>query len=72
MKKVAKICLMKYDGDIPSSLEGLLSLPGVGPKIAHLVKLAILLCFVKRETCFKSSQKVSCDYPATGFACSME
>ncbi|KAL1200350.1 Endonuclease III-like protein [Cardamine amara subsp. amara] len=37
VKKVAKICLMKYDGDIPSSLEELLSLPGVGPKIAHLV-----------------------------------
>ena len=37
MKKVAKICLMKYDGDIPRSLEELLSLPGVGPKIAHLV-----------------------------------
>ncbi|KAL0732368.1 hypothetical protein Bca4012_008577 [Brassica carinata] len=37
VKKVAKICLMKYDGDIPRSLEELLSLPGVGPKIAHLV-----------------------------------
>ncbi|XP_020869102.1 endonuclease III homolog 2, chloroplastic isoform X2 [Arabidopsis lyrata subsp. lyrata] len=37
VKKVAKICLMKYDGDIPRTLEELLSLPGVGPKIAHLV-----------------------------------
>lgn len=37
MKKVAKICLMEYDGDIPRTLEELLSLPGVGPKIAHLV-----------------------------------
>ncbi|CAH2038801.1 unnamed protein product [Thlaspi arvense] len=37
VKKVAEICLTKYDGDIPSSLEELLSLPGVGPKIAHLV-----------------------------------
>ncbi|KAG2260277.1 hypothetical protein Bca52824_079571 [Brassica carinata] len=37
VKKVAKICLTKYDGDIPRSLEELLSLPGVGPKIAHLV-----------------------------------
>ncbi|XP_006304736.2 endonuclease III homolog 2, chloroplastic isoform X1 [Capsella rubella] len=37
VKKVAKICLTKYDGDIPSTLEELLSLPGVGPKIAHLV-----------------------------------
>ncbi|XP_019059591.1 PREDICTED: endonuclease III homolog 1, chloroplastic [Tarenaya hassleriana] len=37
MKKVAKICLTKYDGDIPSSLEELLALPGIGPKMAHLV-----------------------------------
>ena len=37
MKKIAKICLAKYDGDIPNSLEGLLSLPGIGPKMAHLV-----------------------------------
>ena len=28
---------MKYDGDIPSSIEELLSLPGIGPKMAHLV-----------------------------------
>ncbi|KAG7653232.1 DNA glycosylase [Arabidopsis suecica] len=37
VKKVAKICLTKNDGDIPRTLEELLSLPGVGPKIAHLV-----------------------------------
>ncbi|TQE11681.1 hypothetical protein C1H46_002717 [Malus baccata] len=37
LKKVANICLTKYDGDIPSSLEELLSLPGIGPKMAHLV-----------------------------------
>lgn len=37
MKKIAKICLSKYNGDIPSSLEDLLSLPGIGPKMAHLV-----------------------------------
>ncbi|KAK8556181.1 hypothetical protein V6N13_064262 [Hibiscus sabdariffa] len=37
MKKIAKICLMKYDGDIPRSLEELLLLPGIGPKMAHLV-----------------------------------
>ncbi|KAK6266155.1 hypothetical protein QUC31_016992 [Theobroma cacao] len=37
VKKIAKICLMKYDGDIPSSLEELLLLPGIGPKMAHLV-----------------------------------
>lgn len=37
LKKIAKICLSKYDGDIPSSLEELLLLPGIGPKMAHLV-----------------------------------
>ncbi|KAK2976799.1 hypothetical protein RJ640_015794 [Escallonia rubra] len=37
MKKVARICLLKYDGDIPSTLEELLLLPGIGPKMAHLV-----------------------------------
>ncbi|KAG4973923.1 hypothetical protein AAZX31_11G125900 [Glycine max] len=37
LKKIANICLMKYDGDIPSSIEQLLLLPGIGPKMAHLV-----------------------------------
>ncbi|KAL6189002.1 hypothetical protein ACLB2K_040392 [Fragaria x ananassa] len=37
LKKIANICLVKYNGDIPSSLEELLSLPGIGPKMAHLV-----------------------------------
>ncbi|WJX69681.1 alpha,alpha-trehalase nth1, variant 2 [Trifolium repens] len=39
LKKIAHICLTKYDGDIPNSIEDLLSLPGVGPKIAHLVMI---------------------------------
>ncbi|XP_076896255.1 endonuclease III homolog 1, chloroplastic-like [Bidens hawaiensis] len=37
MKKIAKISLLKYNGDIPDTLEALLSLPGIGPKMAHLV-----------------------------------
>ncbi|XP_061374626.1 endonuclease III homolog 1, chloroplastic-like [Gastrolobium bilobum] len=37
LKKIANICLMKYDGDIPSSIEQLLLLPGIGPKMAYLV-----------------------------------
>ncbi|KAK7262573.1 hypothetical protein RJT34_30147 [Clitoria ternatea] len=37
LKKIANICLMKYGGDIPNSIEQLLSLPGIGPKMAHLV-----------------------------------
>ncbi|XP_060178631.1 endonuclease III homolog 1, chloroplastic-like isoform X2 [Lycium barbarum] len=39
LKQVAKICISKYDGDIPSSVDELLLLPGVGPKIAHLVMI---------------------------------
>ncbi|MED6160365.1 alpha,alpha-trehalase nth1 [Stylosanthes scabra] len=37
LKKIANICLTKYDGDIPSTIEQLLLLPGIGPKMAHLV-----------------------------------
>ncbi|KAH9606886.1 hypothetical protein KSS87_019720, partial [Heliosperma pusillum] len=37
LKKIAEICLTKYDGDIPSTLVELQQLPGIGPKIAHLV-----------------------------------
>ncbi|XAR54710.1 DNA-(apurinic or apyrimidinic site) lyase [Bertholletia excelsa] len=37
LKKIANICLTKYNGDIPSTLEELLLLPGIGPKMAHLV-----------------------------------
>lgn len=55
MKKVAKICLEKYNGDIPSSLDDLLALPGIGPKMAHLV---IIIC--NREKCFhKASHKAA-------------
>uniref|UniRef100_M1A6B1 DNA-(apurinic or apyrimidinic site) lyase n=1 Tax=Solanum tuberosum TaxID=4113 RepID=M1A6B1_SOLTU len=39
LKQVAKICVSKYDGDIPSTVDDLLLLPGVGPKIAHLVMI---------------------------------
>ncbi|ONK57840.1 uncharacterized protein A4U43_C09F4730 [Asparagus officinalis] len=37
MKRVAEICLDKYDGDIPNTIDGLLALPGIGPKMAYLV-----------------------------------
>jgi endonuclease-3 len=36
LKKTANILLEKYEGDIPSTLEGLMELPGVGPKMAYL------------------------------------
>ena len=39
IKKAAKICESEYEGDIPPSLEDLMALPGVGPKMAHLVCL---------------------------------
>ncbi|KAF9571619.1 DNA N-glycosylase and apurinic/apyrimidinic (AP) lyase [Mortierella alpina] len=36
MKQVAEICKTKYNGDIPSTAEELIALPGVGPKMAYL------------------------------------
>jgi endonuclease-3 len=36
IKRTAVILRDDWDGDIPDSLEGLVSLPGVGPKMAHL------------------------------------
>lgn len=35
--KLASVMLQKeFSGDIPNSVEGLVRLPGVGPKMAHL------------------------------------
>ncbi|KAF9378789.1 DNA N-glycosylase and apurinic/apyrimidinic (AP) lyase [Podila verticillata] len=36
MKQVAEICKNQYGGDIPDTAEGLIALPGVGPKMAYL------------------------------------
>ncbi|KAK4546950.1 hypothetical protein LTR36_001682 [Oleoguttula mirabilis] len=36
IKAVAIILRDKFDGDIPDTIEGLVSLPGVGPKMAYL------------------------------------
>ncbi|KAF7727909.1 DNA N-glycosylase and apurinic/apyrimidinic (AP) lyase [Apophysomyces ossiformis] len=36
IKRVAVILRDKYDGDIPDTIEGLTSLPGVGPKMGYL------------------------------------
>ncbi|KAL4648577.1 endonuclease III-like protein 1-like [Arapaima gigas] len=36
LKQTAAILKEQYDGDIPDTLDGLMSLPGVGPKMAHL------------------------------------
>jgi endonuclease III len=38
IKEASKICLERFGGDIPDSLDELLALRGVGPKIAHLVR----------------------------------
>jgi len=37
LKKVAILCKEQYNGDIPKNLKDLLSLPGIGPKMAHLI-----------------------------------
>jgi endonuclease-3 len=36
LKQTADLLQTKFDGDIPASLDGLCSLPGVGPKMAYL------------------------------------
>ncbi|XP_074093964.1 nth-like DNA glycosylase 1 [Cotesia typhae] len=36
IKKVAKILIDSYGGDIPNNIEELCALPGVGPKMGHL------------------------------------
>ncbi|ODV74508.1 endonuclease III domain-containing protein [Cyberlindnera jadinii NRRL Y-1542] len=36
IKKSVDILLSKWDGEVPNTLEGLVSLPGVGPKMAFL------------------------------------
>ncbi|OJD34220.1 endonuclease iii [Diplodia corticola] len=36
IKQTAEILRDKFDGDIPDTIEGLVSLPGVGPKMAYL------------------------------------
>lgn len=37
LRAAANICVEKYGGDIPPDVEGLMELPGVGPKMAYLV-----------------------------------
>ena len=37
LRAAAKMCVEEHDGDIPSTVEGLMALPGVGPKMAYLV-----------------------------------
>lgn len=36
IKQTAEILRDQWDGDIPDTIEGLVALPGVGPKMAHL------------------------------------
>lgn len=36
LKKTSAILQEQFGGDIPSDVEGLVRLPGVGPKMAHL------------------------------------
>lgn len=36
IKKVSEILLESYEGDIPRDVEGLMSLPGIGPKMTYL------------------------------------
>jgi len=48
IKEISKILVEKYNGKVPDTLEGLLSLPGVGRKTANLV---LALSFNKPAIC---------------------
>ena len=37
LKRAAKMCVDEHGGDIPPTVEALMALPGVGPKMAYLV-----------------------------------
>jgi len=36
IREAARLCLSRHDARVPSTLEGMLALPGVGPKMAYL------------------------------------
>ena len=36
LKEISNIIESQYEGDIPKTAEGLMALPGIGPKMAHL------------------------------------
>ncbi len=38
MKETAKILIEKYDGDIPPTAKEMMTLPGVGPKMAYIIE----------------------------------
>jgi len=38
MKQAAEIILSQFSGDIPPTAEGMMTLPGVGPKMAYIVE----------------------------------
>jgi len=37
IQQTSKILIEKYEGDVPPTLEEVLELPGVGPKMAHIL-----------------------------------
>ena len=38
IKQTAEILINEHNGDIPDTVEGMLKLPGVGPKMAYIVE----------------------------------
>lgn len=62
LKKIAKVCVNTYGGDIPSSLDELLLLPGIGPNMAHLV-MNVAWNYVEEESKTTSIKKKPCNAP---------
>jgi endonuclease III len=51
IKRTAIILRDQFDGDIPDTVEGLCSLPGVGEKMAHLTMSAAWNKYLSRYYC---------------------
>ena len=50
LKRTAEILRDQFDGDIPPTVEGLCSLPGVGEKMAHLTMTAAWNKYISSKT----------------------
>jgi endonuclease-3 len=53
MKNIADILSEKYDSDIPRTFQEIVSLPGIGPKMGHLImQVRTKLSINSIDTCF--------------------
>jgi len=53
IKQTAIVLRDKFNGDIPETIEGMCSLPGVGPKMAHLLSSSAWNKYELLVACFR-------------------